>query len=116
MTADDDGMKSVPPIAIWVSPGESGSCVGETEVIVGTGLGGLGVTVNATLALVPPPGVGEVTETWCAPAATSALAGIEAASCVAPTNVVASGMPSQSACEAGMKSVPSSVIAVAALP
>ena len=55
-------MKFVPVIAICPSD-EIGSCGGDTDVIVGSGFAGAGVTVNVMLALVPPSGAGEVTET-----------------------------------------------------
>jgi len=116
ITTDDDGMKFVPTTAICMSTGEIGSCVGATDRMVGTGFDVAAVTVNAMLPLVPPPGAGELTETWCVPAFASALAGIDAARCVVSMNVVASAAPSQSACDAGTNSEPDSVIAVAALP
>src|ERR1700733_9747006 len=106
MAADEDAMKLVPVIAICVSTFETGSCVGDTDVVVGTGFGVAGVTVNVMLALVPPPGAGETMDNWCVPAATRVLAGIDALNCVAPMNVVVSGVPSHSACELGTRPVP----------
>src|SRR5262245_34726733 len=110
MTAEDDAMKFVPTIAISVSTEVVGSCVGERDVIVGTGFSVVGVTVNVTPALVPPPGVGEETATLCVPTLARSTAGITAPSWVEPMNVVVRGKPSQSACDEGTKPEPLSVI------
>jgi hypothetical protein len=45
-------------IAIWVSTAETGTKVGSTLVIAGTGFWTTALTVKGSSALVPPPGAG----------------------------------------------------------
>src|ERR1700680_1851355 len=63
--------------------------VGESEVIVGTGL----LTANGELADVPPPGAGFVTVTLNDPAVAISVAVIAAVICEALTKVVGAAVP-----------------------
>src|SRR5262249_42812649 len=116
IATDEDAMKLEPVIAICVSTDEIGNVVGVTVAKTGTGFWGTAMTVNVRLAVVPPPGAGDETAIACVPGLTMAAAGIDAARWLASTNVVARRLPSRSACDAGTKLDPVSVIAVTALP
>jgi hypothetical protein len=97
---------SVKPTPPTVAP------VGESEVIVGTGL----FTAKGEFADVPPPGAGFVTVTLKVPAAAISAAAIDAVNCVALTNVVVLALPLKFTTEVETKFVPFTVRVKAAPP
>jgi hypothetical protein len=86
--------------------------VGESEVIVGTGL----FTAKGEFADVPPPGAGLVTVTFKVPADAISAAAIDAVNCVALTNVVVLGLPLKFTTEVETKFVPFTVSVKVAPP
>jgi hypothetical protein len=97
---------SVKPAPPTIAP------VGESDVIVGTGL----FTANGELPDVPPPGAGFVTVTLNDPAAAMSAAVIDTVNCVAFTNVVVLALPLKFTTEVETKFVPFTVSVKATPP
>ena len=107
----DEATKLVPfTVSVKAAP-PADALVGESEVIVGTGL----FTANAEFADVPPPGAGLVTVTLNVPAAAMSAAVIAAVTCVALTKVVVAAAPLKFTTDDELKFVPFTV-SVKAVP
>ena len=85
----EEELKNVPfTVSVKAAP-PAVALVGDSVVIVGTGL----FTVNVKFPEVPPPGDGLVTDTLRVPAVAMSAARIVAVTCVALTNAVVLGAP-----------------------
>lgn len=73
-------------------------------------------TVKAETTVVPPPGIGFVTVTLTVPAVATSLAGMDAETLVALTNVVGTALPLKFTIDFATKLVPSTVNVKAAPP
>ena len=89
--------------------------LGDSELIVGTGFGGM-LIVNVSALEVPPPGLGEKTRTAAVPAIARSAAVIAARRRVALTNVVARALPFHCTTELATKLVPFTTRVKAAPP
>ncbi len=108
----DDELKFVPfTVSVNAAP-PANPLVGESVVIVGSGL----FTVNGELPDAPPPGLGLVTITLNVPAAAMSAAVIGAVTCVALTNVVVLAAPLKLTVAPETKFVPFTVSVNAAPP
>ena len=104
------------PFTISGKPAEPAKIMeGDSEVITGAGLFAT-VMVSVSAFDVPPPGAGLVTVIDAEPAFAISVAGIEAFTCVALTNVVVCGAPLKLTTELAIKPVPFTVSENAAEP
>jgi hypothetical protein len=93
------------PVTVTVKPAlPAAATVGVIKVIVGSGFG---LLMLKFMGLdVPPVAPGLVTVTLAVPAVAMAAAGMEAVSCVALINIVASGVPPKLTTEDDVKFTP----------